>query len=143
MNFTGHEVHVFDRNSMKISKMQDLHIQGFTTISGLDRFDFLIEATGKKEVLLRVLSESKTGAKILLLGLPYAAMNFNFENVVCFDKTIIGSVGSASKDFLEAIQTYAQLDLSVLTKDVFPLNAYCVAWDKHKNGHVHKAIIEV
>ena len=143
MTLKGQAVTVFDRNAAKLSKMPDLHIQNYTTISGLDRFDYLIEATGKIEVLQQVLSESKTGAKILLLGLTYSAMNFNFENVVCFDKTIIGSVGSSRQDFLMAIKTYTQLDLSDLTKDVFPLNAYPEAWDQHKKGQVPKAIIEV
>ncbi|MBI5140279.1 MAG: alcohol dehydrogenase catalytic domain-containing protein [Candidatus Vogelbacteria bacterium] len=143
MTLNGHAVTVFDRNASKLNQMLDLHIQNFTTISGLDWFDYLIEATGKIEVLQPVLSESKTGARILLLGLPYAIMKFNFENVVCFDKTVIGSVGSSRKEFLEAIRIYPQLDLSVLTKDVFPFEAYHEAWDKHEKGQVAKAIIEV
>ena len=143
MNLNGHAVTVFDKNTLRLSNMRDSRILVSTEISDIGSFDYLIEATGKSEVLQRVLSESKTGAKILLLGLPYSSIDFNFENVVCFDKTIIGSVGSTRKDFLEAIEIFPQLDLSPLTQDLFPLEAYSEAWDKHAKCLVRKAIIEV
>ena len=89
-----------------------------------------MEATGKIEPLKKAIHESMTGAKILLLGFPYDNINFNFEAIVSFDKSIIGSVGSTRGEFIEAIQTYGKLNLEEFTKHIFVLDEYAEAWER-------------
>ncbi|MFA4884194.1 MAG: glycosyltransferase [Candidatus Margulisiibacteriota bacterium] len=139
----GYEVDVFDRNKLKTGAIRDKKIRGFNELAGLDAYDYLIEATGRPEALNRVLNESKAGAKILLLGLPYAKLEYDFESLVCFDKSLIGSVGSTKEDFAEAVKVYGRLDLSALTQNIFSLDDYHLAWEKHLKGAIGKAIIKV
>ncbi len=70
-------------------------------------------------------------------------MNFNFEEIVAFDKSIIGSVGSTHEDFVEAIQTLGKLNLQDFTSHIFPLTEYAEAWEKRRDGKILKAIIKV
>ncbi|MBU0573435.1 MAG: glycosyltransferase [Candidatus Margulisbacteria bacterium] len=137
MRLNGHSVTLFENNPAKAAILN-----ASPELFGLNGFDCLIEATGKTEVLKKILSESKAGVRILLLGLPYSKMEFNFESVVCFDKTIIGSVGSGKKDFIKAIEIYNKIDLSALTGSIFPLEEYHLAWQKQKEGKVLKALIK-
>ena len=70
-------------------------------------------------------------------------MNFNFEKIVAFDKSIIGSVGSTFRDFDEAIQTLGKLNLQEFTRNIFSLSEYSHAWEKRREGEILKAIIKV
>lgn len=139
----GHRVTVFDKNPSRLEGIENRLIRGAEEIAGLEVFDLIIEATGRTEVLKKALSESSTGAKILLLGLPYSSFDFNFETVVSFDKTIAGSVGSSRADFDEAISLYTELNLTSLTKNIFPLEDYEKAWTLHREGKVTKAILKI
>lgn len=139
----GHGVTVFDKNPARIKNIKNSSIKGETKIAGLERFGYIIEATGQEEVLVRVLNDSATGTKILLLGLPYSAMNFNFENIVSYDKTVIGSVGSTRDEFAEAVRIYTKLDMDNLTENIFPLEEYETAWHKQRDGQVAKAILSM
>jgi threonine dehydrogenase-like Zn-dependent dehydrogenase/glycosyltransferase involved in cell wall biosynthesis len=143
LNFRGYEVTVFDHNPLRIRGLGNSRILGRKDITDLGHFEYLIEATGQTEVLRRVLEESKPGVKILLLGLPYSPIDFNFEKVVCLDKTIIGSVGSTKYEFVQAIATYEMLDLESLVQNFFPLEDYETAWLRHRRGQVPKAILKI
>jgi 2-desacetyl-2-hydroxyethyl bacteriochlorophyllide A dehydrogenase len=139
----GHRVTVFDRNPSRLEGIGNSSIRGAGEIAGLEAYDLIIEATGRTEVLKKALLESPTGAKVLLLGLPYSSFDFNFENIVSFDKTVVGSVGSSRKDFDEAVSLYTELDLESLTKNIFPLEDYETAWILHREGRVTKAILKI
>ncbi|MEN6318265.1 MAG: alcohol dehydrogenase catalytic domain-containing protein [Syntrophaceae bacterium] len=140
----GHDIVIFDNNPLRIRDLKiNEHVGGETNIVGLDRFDYIVEATGNPDVLKKALGESKTGVKILLLGLPYASFDFNFESIVSHDKTILGSVGSSKKEFDQAVDIYEKMDLDSLTRNVFPLSNYEKAWQHHKNGQVAKAILRI
>jgi threonine dehydrogenase-like Zn-dependent dehydrogenase len=143
MAHKGHRVTVFDKNPLRLKNIKDLRITAETDVNGLQRFDHVIEATGQAAALKNVLAGSRTGAKLLLLGLPYEKFEFNFESIVCFDKTVIGSVGSSARDFVEAIGLYPSLDLGPLTASVFSLQDYAQAWEQQKKGEVVKAILKV
>ncbi|NQT29342.1 MAG: alcohol dehydrogenase catalytic domain-containing protein, partial [Candidatus Saganbacteria bacterium] len=139
----GHSVVVFDKNELRVANIKNKRIKGNTQIRGLGDFDYIVEATGQVEVLKQALSETKAGAKLLLLGLPYASLDFNFESVVSFDKTLIGSLGSSREDFLAAIKNHSTLEFEGLARDIFPLKDYALAWAKQKEGKVAKAIIKI
>jgi D-arabinose 1-dehydrogenase-like Zn-dependent alcohol dehydrogenase len=83
------------------------------------------------------------GAKILLLGLPYAHRQYTFESIVAYDKMLVGSVGSAAKHFDTAIELMPQLDLAPFTDKVLPLSEYKTAWELKKNKNHLKVILEI
>lgn len=139
----GLRVTVYDKNETRIKNINDNTFEGRTEITNIEDFDYIVEATGNPEALKRVLYESKTGVKILLLGFPYAEFSFNFESIVSFDKTIIGSVGGSKIEFDEAVSVYNELNLESLTQDIFTLDDYENAWNGLKNGDVTKAILSI
>ncbi len=87
-----------------------------------------------------MLHQSRAGASLLLLGLPYARREFSFESIVEYDKVIIGSVGSTAQDLLEAIALLPQLDLQQYTQKTFPLEEFEAAWEVCRSKSHLKAI---
>ena len=75
-----------------------------------------------------VLERSAPGAAILLLGFPYARRPFNFSSIVGNDKTVVGSVGSSSAEFEEAIQLLPQIETGPFLRKVLPLEDVRAAW---------------
>jgi threonine dehydrogenase-like Zn-dependent dehydrogenase len=102
-----------------------------------------VEATGDPEILHQMLTQSRTGATFLLLGLPYSRKDFNFEDIVAFDKTIIGSVGSNADDFSAALRLLKELDVRPLFEKTIPVAHFQSAWDEFKSRKHLKTILEV
>lgn len=139
----GHSVTLFDSDARRV---EDAEMAGFgasLNLEGLDRFDTLIEATGALPALETVLRESAPGSTILLLGLPYAPAQFNFETLVAYDKTVVGSVGSTAGDFDRAIELLPLLDLAPLVELVMPLERYAEAWEIFGRRERLKIILSV
>ena len=124
----GHHVTVFDRNPKRLKLFNHPGIDTAEDLNQLGSFDTLVEVTGDPDALNTILHESPAGASILLLGLPYAHRSFTFENIVTFDKVVVGSVGSAAEDFKEAIEILPQLDTGTFCEKVMPLEEYAHAW---------------
>ncbi|HEY1952200.1 MAG TPA: alcohol dehydrogenase catalytic domain-containing protein [Gemmatimonadaceae bacterium] len=124
----GHEVTVFDRETSRLALLSNV-AETSTTFANLDRFDWLVEATGDQSALTTLLEQSATGATLLLMGLPYADRNFSFESIVGFDKIVIGSVGSNGADFEEALATLPHIDTTPFLRASFPLEEFEQAWD--------------
>jgi 2-desacetyl-2-hydroxyethyl bacteriochlorophyllide A dehydrogenase len=139
----GHQVTAFDRNPQRLAYFKGSAISTSGDINRLHEFDLLIEVTGDPEALDVILHESPAGATILLLGLPYAHRQFTFENIVAFDKTVVGSVGSNSEDFEEAIRLLPELETNAFTEKILPLAAFRDAWELSQ-AHKHlKVILQV
>lgn len=139
----GHSVVAFDRDERRRSYFQNSFIQTASYLDELDQFDVLIEATGDPEALHTILTKSKAGATILLLGLPYSRREFNFEEIVAYDKTIIGSVGSSAEDFEEAVQLLPQLPLDPFIENVVPLSEFADAWQSFRRQEYLKTLLKV
>jgi threonine dehydrogenase-like Zn-dependent dehydrogenase len=105
--------------------------------------DWIVEATGKVAVLETVLRESATGASLLLLGLPYGDQRLSFEQVVAYDKTVVGSVGSSGADFREALATLPRLDTGPFLTATYPLAEFERAWAHARSGSALKVMLEV
>ena len=116
----GHQVTLFDNDTQRLNNVESI-IATSNSLTHLETFDALIEATGEQSVLKTVIEKSRTGATILLLGLPYGIEKFSFEQIVAYDKTIVGSVGSNAMDFEEALSLLPQLDTSGFIRTVLPL----------------------
>ncbi len=122
----GHDVTVFDREPARLSTLDGIAATS-TSLGELDRFDWLIEATGDQAALSALLNQSRTGATLLLLGFPYETQSFSFESIVGFDRTVVGSVGSSGADFDEALATLPLLDTSAFLTLSYPLEEYALA----------------
>ena len=103
----------------------------------------VVEATGSPDALHAVLEGSPPGATVLLLGLPYAPRPFNFEEIVAFDRTVVGSVGSGPADFEEALGLLRHLDLDSMLGDPFPLDRFQDAWSSLRGGLTLKVMIRM
>jgi 2-desacetyl-2-hydroxyethyl bacteriochlorophyllide A dehydrogenase len=139
----GHAVTVFDRNPQRLAYFEGSPIETGSDLSNLSAFDSIVEATGDAEALNQILHNSAPGCTVLLLGLPYARREFNFESIVGYDKMIVGSVGSNPEDFQEAVEILGDLDVASLTESVLPLGDFEQAWALSRAGKHLKVILDV
>lgn len=139
----GHQVTAFDRNRQRLAYFKDSAIDTSDDLHQLNEFDILVEVTGDPEALDVILHESPAGAMILLLGLPYAHRQFTFENIVAFDKTVVGSVGSNGEDFEEAITLLPELETNAFTEKILPLAEFKNAWELVQARKHLKVILKV
>jgi D-arabinose 1-dehydrogenase-like Zn-dependent alcohol dehydrogenase len=75
--------------------------------------------------------------------LPYAHRQFTFENIVAFDKTVVGSVGSNGEDFEEAITLLPELETNAFTEKIMPLAEFREAWELVQARKHLKVILQV
>jgi len=139
----GHRVVAFDRNSRRLSYLSGSEIEVGEDFECLQEFDVLIEVTGDPHALNTMLHNSSAGATLLLLGLPYARREFSFEDVVSYDKSIVGSVGSGPEDFEGAIALLPRLDLSCYMQHILPLGAYGAALEVARSNQYLKVLFAV
>jgi 2-desacetyl-2-hydroxyethyl bacteriochlorophyllide A dehydrogenase len=116
----GHEVTVFDRQADRLASLKDA-VQTASEMTDMVRFEWLVEATGSQDVLSSLLQDASTGATLLLLGLPYSSQTFNFEQIVAFDRSVIGSVGSSGADFDAALAALTKIDTGPFLRQTYPL----------------------
>lgn len=124
----GHFVTIFEQDERRLKNVES-KIEISQSLDNLEKFEAIIEATGEQSALKTVIEKSCVGVAILLLGLPYGLENFSFEQIVAYDKTIVGSVGSNASDFAEALALLPQLNTSSLTQKVLPLKEFKQAWE--------------
>ncbi len=143
LNARGHCVTVFDRDPSRLQLFGGTDIKAGRDLAELGAFEALIEATGDPDALEPILHNSAPGASILLLGLPYARRDFSFEAIVGYDKTIVGSVGSAGEDFDEALAVLPKIDISAFVRRQFPLDQYAAALAAARERRQLKVILKV
>ncbi len=127
LQLKGHNVTVFDRDADRLALLSDAAATS-NSLSGLDRFEWIIEATGDQAALTLLLQQSATGATLLLMGLPYSHHNFSFESIVGYDRTVIGSVGSSGADFEQALLTLPLIDTTPFLRKSYRLEDFEKAW---------------
>ncbi|MBI2385624.1 MAG: alcohol dehydrogenase catalytic domain-containing protein [Elusimicrobia bacterium] len=139
----GHRPAVFDRDAGRRALLVKAGLEARDALTGLGEFDAFVEATGNADALHAALEGSRPGAAFLLLGFPYDRRPFAFESLVGFDRTVVGSVGSGSKDFEAALRLLGRLDLSTLACEAFPLEGYEKAWAAARAKGCLKAVLRV
>ena len=141
----GHEVTAFDRRPLRRACFDGTGIETRSSedLMTLTDYEVLVEATGDPDALDAMLRHSGAGVCLLLLGLPYARQEFNFESIVAYDKTIVGSVGSSAEDFRDAIALLSELELQLYTQKIFPLEEFEAAWEVCRSRSHLKAILEI
>ena len=142
LSFRGYKVTLFDKEESRLNLIKSKASSTNTTISNLEKFDVIIEATGSKQALEQVLKESNVDSTILLLGFPYGDMRYNFEDFVGKEKVIVGSVGADSVDFVDALKLLSSLDMKHFTKIVMPLSEFRKAWSVHKSLKYLKILLK-
>ena len=138
----GNRVAVVDANPRRLKALEGLGLDLYTGLERLKDFDTVIEATGSREVLEKVLPGTASGCAILILGFPYGPFEFNFERIVGFDKAVVGSVGSGPADFREAVRLIPTLDVRSLQDTVLPLADYRKAWEIFSSGERLKVLLQ-
>lgn len=138
----GHTVTVFDPHMGRLALLKRLVEAVKPTLAGLEHFDVLIEATGSKEALERVLKDSRVDSTILLLGFPYGDIGYNFEDIVGREKVIVGSVGADWDDFAEALRLLPTLDTAPFIETILPLERFEEAWNLHRSGKHLKIMLK-
>jgi 2-desacetyl-2-hydroxyethyl bacteriochlorophyllide A dehydrogenase len=139
----GHQVTVFDCNRGRLGYFNDSGIEVSDNLTHLYDFENLVEVTGSPEALDAILHESPAGSRILLLGLPYAQRQYTFEDIVAYDKMIVGSVGSAAKHFEMAIELLPRIDTRFLIEKILPFSQYAQAWELARSQKHLKVILEI
>ena len=142
LSLEGYQVSVFDKNQNRLDLIKDKVKEVGVSLDHLPKFDALIEGTGSKEVLERVIRDSKNDATIMLLGFPYGNIDYNFEDLVGREKVIAGSVGGDSQDFPKALSLLPKLDMRAFGESVFPLEDFEKAWEMHRTGEYLKILLK-
>ena len=142
LKLRGHTVTVVDQQHARLSLLSGV-VATSHEIADLSEFEWLIEATGSQAVLSGMLQQASTGATLLLLGLPYSDQTFNFESIVAFDRTVIGSVGSSAADFDEAMATLPKLDTAPFLTTWFPLEQFDKAFAAARSKTNLKVMLRV
>ena len=139
----GHDVTAIDRDPRRRSYFQGSGIKTSDDMGSLAEYDALVELTGDPEVLEAMLQASAPGATILLLGLPYAQRQFTFDNIVSYDKTVVGSVGSTSQEYEEALKLLPQINVDALLQCILPLDQYRQGWDHFRQHNYLKVLLSL
>jgi 2-desacetyl-2-hydroxyethyl bacteriochlorophyllide A dehydrogenase len=137
----GHAVTVFDRERARLDFVPD-GIATSESFEDIERFDWIVEATGDHSVLMTLLQRCATGATLLLMGLPYGSHAFSFESIVAFDRSIVGTVGSSAADFDEALLTLPSVDTARFVETALPLADFEKAWAMLRARAVLKVMLQ-
>jgi len=140
--YEGYQVTVFDKNSERLKLVKNKAIKISSSLNNLEEFSIIVEATGSKEVLEQVLSQSRLNSTIVLLGFPYGNINYNFEDLVGQEKVIVGSVGAEREDFAVALELLPRLDTVPFTQNVLPLKDFKKAWGLQNSAKYLKIILK-
>ncbi|MBW2411187.1 MAG: hypothetical protein JRF72_15420, partial [Deltaproteobacteria bacterium] len=126
-----------------LNYFKDSNIHVSQDLSELQTFENLLEVTGNPQALDAILNQSPAGARILLLGRPYAHQEYTFEGIVAYDKMLVGSVGSAARHFKMAIDLLPQITTNAFIAKVLPLSEFKTAWELAKSQQHLKVILKV
>ena len=135
-----------DTDPRRLELLGKYDVDTLSELGGLDRFDYLVEASGNEQVLPHLIEHSKPSARILLLGLPYTTpVLATFSTVTSYDKVIVGSVASRPADWKQAISLVHKgaINLEDHTAVVEPLDSYQKVWESLENREQFKVLLRV
>ena len=133
-----------DQDGRRLALLYKYDINTRTDLGRLEGFDYLIEATGNEDVIPQLVEGASPGARILLLGLPYAKpVPVIFSTVPCYEKGIVGSIASEPRDWAEAIRMVRTqaVNLNDHAATVLPLERYEAAWKAVEERREFKVLL--
>ena len=142
----GLSVTAVDRDNSRLGLLHKYDIDTLTELGSLDKYDYLVEASGNEQVIAQLIENSKPSAKVLLLGLPYTQpIQAVFSTVTTYDKVIYGSVASHSKDWEAAIQMVHSggINLDDHIAVVEPLESYQQVWADVEARQQFKVLLRI
>ena len=139
----GKKVVVFDKHPKRLSYYDNRLIRAETELAKVLTRSYFVEATGDPSLLHELLHGTPAGSTFLLLGLPYSRREFSFENIVAFDKTVIGSVGSGREDFEEALRLLPHLQTKPLLDNMISVREFEKAWRNFEQQAFLKTMLVV
>jgi threonine dehydrogenase-like Zn-dependent dehydrogenase/GT2 family glycosyltransferase len=139
----GHEITVYDLDQNRLNYLKDIPITTLNKEPDFHKFSIIIECTGNDELAANVIEKSSAATTILLLGLPYNKKLVDLENIVSFDKKIVGSVGSNAGAFEAAIRLAGQIDLTNFNDTIFEFDDWSKAWAMHKTKNKLKVKLKM
>jgi threonine dehydrogenase-like Zn-dependent dehydrogenase len=139
----GHEVTVYDNNEDRLALFSDIPISPISNKPDYRSFSVIIECTGDAELASQLINDTSASTTILLMGLPYDNKVINLEEIVSFDKKIIGSVGSTGDDFKAAMKISAEINMNHFNTTTFDFNDWSKAWDLHKTKQKLKVKLKI
>jgi D-arabinose 1-dehydrogenase-like Zn-dependent alcohol dehydrogenase len=75
--------------------------------------------------------------------LPYSHKQFTFKSIVAYDKTVVGSIGSSSQEFEEALRLLPQLNVDAYLQRILPLDQFRKGWEDVRQRAYLKVLLEV
>lgn len=141
LTLQGYNVTICDTNSARLDILSGVISTVSTALPPLEGFDTVIDATGSRTVLEKILHGTVVDSTILLLGFPYGEIAYNFEDIVGNEKVVIGSVGADEEDFVQALQLLPKLEMEPFTRIVMSLEDFEKAWNAHKNANHLKILL--
>jgi D-arabinose 1-dehydrogenase-like Zn-dependent alcohol dehydrogenase/glycosyltransferase involved in cell wall biosynthesis len=138
----GHHVVAFGAEAWQLEKLRSA-TETRRELDGLDCFDLIAETTGDQRVLTTVLQQSRRGAALLLLSSSYGHATISVEQVVAYDKAIVGAVSCSREDYMEALATLQKLELRPLLQQVFPMEEFKAAWSVFRANSSPKVLLSV
>jgi D-arabinose 1-dehydrogenase-like Zn-dependent alcohol dehydrogenase/glycosyltransferase involved in cell wall biosynthesis len=136
----GHDVVVFGTEAAQLEGLRGA-AETRRELDGLDCFDLIVETTGDQRVLTTALQQSRPGATLLLLASSYDHETISVEQVIAYDKAIVGTVSCGREDFIEALATLPSLDLRPLLQHVFPMEEFKTAWSAFRANSYPKVML--
>lgn len=134
-------IDVLDSNPQRLKCLP----QGINGRSSADikQYDIIIDASGSSELMKQVLFSSSPEAVILLVGLTGSSIHMNMDDIICSDKTIIGSISSQTQDWQTAIELISSgsLSLDPFKNMVFPMSRYQDALIHSESGNDLKVLM--
>ena len=139
----GHRVTVMDRMTERLKHLERICEATVTEPPALDKFEYVIEATGSLEAAELALRKTPNGCSVLFLGFPYGQFKWNLEHLVAQDKRLVGSVGSDYETFEAAIRLLPALDLRPFDEKVLDLDDWEAAYRCHESKQYLKIKLRV
>jgi threonine dehydrogenase-like Zn-dependent dehydrogenase len=140
LQLRGHDVVVFGAEAAQLDCLRGV-AEIRLSLDGFDSFDLIVDTTGDQQVLTTALRQSRPGATLLLLNSSYERQTVSVEQVVAYDKAIVGTVGCGRDDFAEALATLQSLDLRPLMQRVFPMEDFKNAWGAFRANSSAKVML--
>lgn len=142
----GLRVAAVDSNRRWLSFLHKYDMDTFTELGPLDRYDYVVETTGKPGALAGLTENSKPSAQVLSLShLGAVSGGDGSAAVPDAGKLVYGPSSSSASDWDQAIKLVAKgvIRLDDHTNAVEPLESYLKAWSSVADGDTFKVLLRV
>ena len=140
----GSDVMAVDQDERLLRLLHKYDVNTWQDLESTDRFNCLIDTTGRLQEVSQLIERAKPSAKILLIGPNSKEMMQHFVGVLPNDvRNLYASEFGESQDWVEAIhliQNYA-INLEDHTMNVLPLEDYKTAWKLTREREIFKALL--